>query len=181
MSAFIITEVLLSLLKCASLMVCCGTARRGAGGGFEESGLVSRSSDGSPRNNVLHGLGALLVGVSLGTVLETLLWIPLFTALWFLGTKFTPHQVFKLVGSFTLGRYKGAVGRMCYFLPLGIAVYFKAHGFAATWSLTAFLIIFISPLPYYVGMKLLRNGDKAVVFGEKGYCLLGLMLWCIIQ
>jgi hypothetical protein len=150
-----------------ALMLVCGLARRGAGGAFVTWGATKHGA-----NNVAHGLGALLVGVTIASMSS--IWLfPVFAALWFAATKPTPAACFRLIEEpLSLHNYSLAGLRMAYFLPLAALVYHIGNG-SPLWFLMAFLL----PLPYYVGMRLLKNGDKAVEFGEWGYGLIGLMLW----
>lgn len=144
----------------------CGIARRGAGGGFVTWHITPQGA-----NNLAHGFGACIVAVVLAALTEYA-YFPIFLALWFLGTKPTPAACFKLIEQpLTLENYMGALHRMAYFLPL--AVFIASVGTGSSWW---FLMVFLFPLPYYVGMRLLKDGDSAVEFGEWGYSLIGLTL-----
>jgi len=144
----------------------CGFARRGAGGWFVTMNVLPQGA-----NNLAHGLGACMVACMLAAITKYQ-FFPIFAALWFLGTKPSPRNCFLLIEhSFNLKNYAKAVARMFYFLPL--VIFTTLIGTGSIWWL---LVVFLFPLPYYLGMTLLKDGDKAVEFGEWGYALIGLTL-----
>ena len=152
-----------------------GLARRGAGGGFVSWGITPPEA-----NNKAHGLGALLVAATLCVQHYTLLMLPIWALGWFFFTKPTPHWCFRTIdhpNAYMRALWYGLASvRMAYVLPLAVCVYVYSHGFYLTPQFGWFAMLSVLALPYYVGGVLYRD-DRAVVFGEWGYCVTGLMMW----
>jgi hypothetical protein len=153
-------------------------ARRGAGGGFEEWGLLRGPHD----LQLDHALGAVIVSFGLCVMLHTFAAFGLFAALWLLFSLVSPRVYFHMIDEPTtlkriLWYFPSLLQTAALLLPISALVCLYGHKTLNTPSAWWALVILIVPLRYFLGGILQRKGliGDAVEYAEWTTGIIGIM------